>query len=431
MSENTQKTNKFMDWLQYKMAPAMQKFMQRPWIAGFTDGVLKALPFILTGCLIFFYNAIRSWVPVLPDLGSIQTYTFSMMALIVVFLIVHEEMAKNKHRNYMIIGGLTGICTYILTMHGTIDENYVYTVDFAKFGPTGIMVAMVVGLYVSFMFHMFSKVKFFKKGSNVPTFVQDWVKNIVPIFCTVLIAMILVLNMNIDFYSLIQTIFSPLQFIAQSMPGFVIWAFIQQFFYSLGVSGWTWTGLSNAIQIPAQATNLQMGYTGANALLNVSEVTSGIGLINMGGMCATLGLNVLMLFSKSKRLRTLGRVCIGPSLFNINEPVIYGAPVIYNPILLIPAWINPIVTSIIVWFIFRLQLLNLPNVQLPNVGTLPILINTVMLTGDMRGILWWVVMFAITTAIWYPFFHVYEKQAVEQEAKAEAEAAAAETTDAA
>ncbi|MDD6257852.1 MAG: PTS transporter subunit EIIC, partial [Erysipelotrichaceae bacterium] len=334
--------------------------------------------------------------------------------------------AKLKHRNYMVVAGLTAVCTYILTMHGTTSDKGIWSVEFSRFGPTGILVGMVVGIYVSIVFNLIAKIRFFKKGSDVPTFVQDWVKNIIPIFVTVLIQSILVFNLNLDFYKIILGIFMPLQYIAQSYPGFIVTTFIQAFFYSLGVSGWTWTGLTNAYQVPAQTANLEQGLTGATAFLNVSEITSGVGLINLGGMCATLALNVLFLFSKSKRLKTLGRVCIGPGLFNINEPIIYGAPVIYNPILLIPAWICALVGPAIVYWIFRLQLLNLPNVQLPMVGTLPILVCTVMLTGDLRGLLWWAVMFALYLAIWYPFFRRYEKQVLDEEAKAEAANVSAE-----
>lgn len=426
MSESKTKSSKFMDWLQYKAAPAMSAFMQRPWIAGFTSGVLKCLPFILTGCFVFFWNAIKSWLTFLPDISLVQTYTFSMLAVLCAFMIAYEEMAKLKHRNYMVVAGLTAVCTYILTMHGTTSDDGIWSVEFSRFGPTGILVGMVVGIYVAIVFNLIAKIRFFKKGSDVPTFVQDWVKNIIPIFVTVLIQSILVFNLNLDFYKIILGIFMPLQYIAQSYPGFIITTFIQAFFYSLGVSGWTWTGLTNAYQIPAQTANLEQGLTGANAYLNVSEITSGVGLINLGGMCATLALNVLFLFSKSKRLKTLGRVCIGPGLFNINEPIIYGAPVIYNPILLVPAWICALVGPAIVYWIFRLQLLHLPNVQLPMVGTLPILVNTIMLTGDLRGLLWWVVMFALYLAIWYPFFRRYEKQVLDEEAKADAAKASAE-----
>ena len=66
MSE--QKSNKFMDWLQYKFSPAVENFMTKPWIAGFSEGVVKCLPFILTGCLIFFYEAVAYWVKFLPTI---------------------------------------------------------------------------------------------------------------------------------------------------------------------------------------------------------------------------------------------------------------------------------------------------------------------------------------------------------------------------
>ncbi len=408
--------NKFMYWIEHTLAPKTRALMARPWLSGFTNGVIKCLPFILTGSLIFFYNAIQSWITVLPDLSLVQTYTFSMLGLIYSFMIPHELMATLKHRKFMVTAGVTGVCVYMLTMAGVFDDTSTYiTIEFARFGPTGSMVAMIVALWVSFLFNLWSKVRLFKKGSAVPTFVQEWINNIIPIFVSVLIQMIIIEICQVDLYSLVLTLFSPIQNIAQSFPGFVLWNFIQTFFYTIGVSGWTWTGLCNAWQVPAQAENIALGLTGVNGYLNVSEVISGIGLINLGGIGATLALNVLLLFSKSKRLRTLGRVTLAPSLFNINEPVLYGTPVVYNPVLFIPANLTAIVGSIITWFIFRLDLLALPTIQATNVGTLPIIANTVMLTGDLRGILWWFVLFAVYLLIYLPFFKAFEKGEVAKE----------------
>lgn len=417
---NELKENKFMNWLQYTLGPNMQKLMSKPWLAGFSEGVVKCLPFILTGCLIFFYNAIRSWVAFLPDLGNITTYTFQMLALLAAFMITHQLMAQLHHRNYMVVGGLSAICAYILTMKGTIDADSIFSVDFNRFGPSGILVAMVVAIEVAFIFHMIAKVPFFKRGSSVPTFVQDWVKNMVPIFVTILVQSMLIINLDLDFYPIILGIFDPIQGIAQSLPGFVLLNWIQSFFFALGVSGWTWGGLTNAIWLPAQASNVAAVAAGGSALFyNTSEICSGIGLINLGGIGCTLALNFLFLFSKSKKLKTLGKVCIGPGLFNINEPILYGAPIVYNAILMIPFNLCTIVGSILTWCIFQFGLLTVPTIQLPNVGTLPCLVNTVMLTNDMRGIIWWIVLFLVYMVIWYPFFKVFEKQALEEELKIE------------
>lgn len=420
MSTETKKSNKFMDWLQYKFSPAVENFMTKPWIAGFSEGIIKCMPFILTGALIFFYEALASWVSFLPTITFVRTYTFQLLGLLAAFNIAGQIMVKLRHRNYQIVAGLTAICADFMAVKGaTNSETGLYELTYSRLGPSGILLGMVIGLYVAVIFHLASKIKFFKEDSSVPTFVQEWVKNIVPVFLTILILGTIVITYNVDILPIILKIFAPLQNIAQTLPGFIAHNSIMALFYGLGVSGWTFSGINNAISIPAQEANLAALAAGEVAqYINVTEIRSGIGLINMGGIGATLALNVMFLFSRSKKLKTLGKVCIGPGLFSINEPILYGAPMVYNPILMIPMILNSIIGSILVFVIFKAGLLNYPNVSLPGVGTLPVIAGTVMLTGDLRGILWWFVFFAIYALVYYPFFKVFEKSVLEKEQEA-------------
>lgn len=417
MSEK--KSNKFMDWLQYKFAPAVETFMTKPWIAGFSEGMIKCLPFILTGAFIFFYEAIASWLKFLPTITFVRTYTFQLLGLLAAYNIAGQIMVHLRHRNYQVVAGLTAICADFMACKGATNaETGLYELTYGRLGPSGILLGMVIGLYVAFVFHMVSKIKFFKPDSVVPTFVQDWVKNIVPIFITILLLGILVIDHNVDLLPIITNLFKPIQSVAQSLPGFILHNSVMSLFYGLGVSGWTFSGLNNAISIPAQEANLAALAAGTMPqYINVTEIRSGIGLVNMGGIGATLALNVMFLFSKSKKLRTLGKVCIGPSCFSINEPILYGAPMVYNPVLILPMVINAIIGSVYVWVIFKTGLLNYPNVALTGVGTLPVIVGTVMLTGDLRGILWYIVLFAIYAAVYYPFFKVFEKEVLDKEAK--------------
>ena len=145
---------KFMNWLENSLTPAVQKFTERPWGHGFSAGIVKCLPFILTGCLIFFYNVVQPYFPsVLPDLTDVTTYTFNLLALLVAFMMVYQLMGSLRHRGYQVVGGLTGICAYILAMKGTTVDG-VYSVTWNRFGPTGIVVAICIGLYVSIIFHL-------------------------------------------------------------------------------------------------------------------------------------------------------------------------------------------------------------------------------------------------------------------------------------
>lgn len=420
MTTNTEKSNKFMDWLQYKFSPAVENFMMKPWIAGFSEGIIKCLPFILTGALVFFYEALASWVSFLPSITFVRTYTFQLLGLLAAFNIAGQIMVKLRHRNYQIVAGLTAVCADFMAVKGATNaDTGLYELSYSRLGPSGILLGMVIGLYVAVVFHLISKIKFFKEDSSVPTFVQEWVKNIIPIFLTTLILGTIVITYNVDILPIILKIFAPLQNVAQTLPGFIAHNSIMSLFYGLGVSGWTFSGINNAISIPAQEANLAALAAGEVAqYINVTEIRSGIGLINMGGIGATLALNVMFLFSKSKKLKTLGKVCIGPGLFSINEPILYGAPMVYNPILLIPMVLNSIIGSILVFVIFKAGLLNYPNVSLPGVGTLPVIAGTVMLTGDLRGILWWFVFFAIYALVYYPFFKVFEKSVLEKEKEA-------------
>lgn len=409
---------KLMDWLQNKLTPAVQKFTNRPWVSGFSAGIVKCLPFILTGCLIFFYNVIQPYFPkILPDLSDVTKYTFNMLALLVAFMMVYQLMESLKHRDYQVVGGLTGICGYILTMKGTITDG-VYSVTWNRFGPTGIVVSIFVGLYVAFVFHMVAKLNLFKNNTTIPEFVQQWIKNIIPIFISILLLKIVIINFDVDLYPLVLKIFEPVQAIAQTYPGFLLVIFIPVFFYSLGISGWTWSGPRNAIFIPAQAANVAaFAAGGAATFLTTSEVCNGIALCVLGGMGCTLALNLWLLTSKSKRLKTLGKICLAPSIFNINEPLLYGAPMVFNPILMLPMYICTFVNATIVWVVMKTGLLAIPTIELAMVSTIPAPVSTVMFTGDMRGILWWVIVLVLDLIIYYPFFKAFEKQTLAQEAE--------------
>ena len=206
MSENV-KSNKFMDWLQYKFTPAVQKFMTKPWIAGFSEGVIKCLPFILTGALIFFYEAIASWVTFLPTITFVRTYTFQLLSLLVAYNIAAQTMVHLKHRNYQVVAGLTAICANVLAVNGVTNEAGLWEINFGDLGPSGVLQGMVLGIYISIIFHLISKIRFFKPESAVPTFVQDWVKNIVPIFLSILLLGILVINYHVDLLDIILNLF--------------------------------------------------------------------------------------------------------------------------------------------------------------------------------------------------------------------------------
>ncbi len=405
---------KFMNWLTESFVPKANKLFSRPWIASISSCMQKIIPFILTGSVIYLYNVIVSFVPSLPDLSPILNYSFGIISLIIAFVMANQCMEKLGHPEYTINAGLCALGVYLMVANPVGENADSISALLSNLGASGIAVGMIIGLYVSFIFNLWGKLNFMK-DSSMPDFVTAWINVIVPNLLSLGIAMVAIYVFKIDLYSLVIAAFMPLANIGQTLPGFILICFIPAFFYTLGISSWTFGAITTPIFMAGIQANIDAVAAGGTATnIVTSESVFTLAFVTMGGMCATLGLNALMCFSKSKQLKTLGRVFIIPSIFNINEPIMYGGKVVFNPLLMIPAWLNSIVGPIYVWIIMSTGLLNIPD-KMIQVGQIPAPICSVMITEDMRALLWWAILFVIYLVIWYPFFKAYEKEKLIEE----------------
>ena len=411
--------NKFMDWLSCVLAPATKKVFSLPYIAAVSSAMQKILPFILTGSVIYIYNVFRAFIPALPNFDVIINYTFRFLALIVAFVVAAQLMEKLDLQKYLVNAGLTAILVFMVFIVPSYDgTGATIMFTYARFGPAAMFVAIVAGIMVGFIYHMYSKLHFLENNDTLPDFVSEWFNNIFPILASVAISAVLVFKAGIDIYQVIINAFMPIQNFLLSLPGMLTLSFVQVFFVSLGISPWVWGAIRNQVFATALAANIAAVAAGQNPEYIVTyETMFAIGLITMGGQGAPLPLNLLMCRSKSKRLKTMGRICIGPSIFNISEPLMYGTPVVFNPMLMVPMWINALLGPVMVWAAMSLGFLKIPAMSL-QVSQIPAPISTVIVTQDMRGLLWFVVLLVVYLVIWYPFFKVYEKEEIEKEAAA-------------
>ena len=412
--------SKIMDWLENKFAPAMSKITQNPWVSALSGSMMKILPIIMTGSLIFFYNVFRSWIPALPDLSGVLQFTFQLTSLILTFLVANQLMEKLGHTRYVLNAGLTSIIVFLIAIKPTIGDDGIFSVEFGRFGPTGMFVALVVGILVSVVYHFYAKLHILEDSVTIPDFVCEWINQILPMFLCVLLGTIISSNLNIDIYQVISAVFSPLEHLGRTLPGLIIMMMAISFLYSMGISTWFLGTFTTPILMAGTAANLAQvaaGQTPTNIVCY--ETIYLLSLMTLGGQGCTLTLNVHMLLSKSKRLKSLGKVCIGPSIFNINEPVVFGAPIVFNPILMLPMWINTLVSAVIIWFVMSWGWLDVPAASVTT-GQIPAPIGYIIVTGDWRAIIFWVLIFVVTFLIWKPFFKVYEKQVMKEDAEEEA-----------
>jgi PTS system cellobiose-specific IIC component len=163
----------------------------------------------------------------------------------------------------------------------------------------------------------------------------------------------------------------------------------------------------------------------ANLMANAAAVAAGepmprvmtgpvsVFVVVMGGAGATLGFTFLLLRSKSSQLKAVGKAGILPSLFGINEPILFGTPLILNPILAIPFVCTPLVNAILGFYSTKFGLIGKAYIAVP--WTTPPFIGLPLATMDWRALILVVVVLFIDMGIYYPFFKVYERISLEKE----------------
>lgn len=405
---------KIMLWITDKFAPKMNKVVENPWVAAVAGSMMKGLPFILAGSLISFYNVFRSYVSALPDLGKVADFSFGFISIFLAFLVANQCMEKKKLSRYTIVAGLISIAVFVMFSMPEFNEQGEIILTFNRMGATGMLVAMLVGLFTGCIFNLYSKLHILENNVTIPDFVTEWINNLIPILCILLISTTIVFTIQFDIFDFILSLFSPLQNFGQTLPGFVLICLIPAVLYTLGVSNWLFYAASLPIFMAGIQGNIEAVAAGKEAVnIVTSETVFTAALITMGGMGATLPLNVMMMFSKAKKLKVMGRICIGPSIFNINEPLVFGAPIAFNPIMMVPFWLTSIAGPVIIWFSMRLDLLNIPY-RMIQIGQIPAPFSSVMITEDMRAVIVYIILFAVYYIIWLPFFKVYEAQCLNE-----------------
>ncbi|WMJ89234.1 PTS sugar transporter subunit IIC [Anaerocolumna sp. MB42-C2] len=408
---------KLLNWITEVLAPKIKKTISIPWLAAIASTMQKILPFILVGSIVSIYNVFVRYIPALPSIAFVNTFSFGFISVFVTFLVAYQGMIEYKHEKFPVTAGLTAIATYFVVMCPNIAKSDLASFsveDMNYFGGKGLFVAIMVGVFVMVIFHLVAKLHLLEDSDSLPDFVCEWINNIIPITFILLSTGIVVFNFHFDIFGLITTIFQPLCNIGQTLPGFIIICFLYVFLYSVGISAWSLNAIVKPILVAGISANEAL-YLAGKSPVNIvtTETIFTTALIAMGGLGGTLPLNIMMFKAKSRKLRAMAKISVGPSIFNINEPLVYGT-IVFNPLLMIPMWLNSVIGAIVIWIIMRGGLLNIPA-GVNNVSRIPAPICTWLTTNDWRAFIWFFVLFAMYFVIYFPFFRKYDNQLAKEE----------------
>lgn len=369
---------KMIDWMTNVLGPKLSKITQNPWIASIQEAFQIIMPFILLGSIMSLISNLRgiSFLSWLPYSSKVSDFSFGLMGLMVVFLLPYLVLKKKGHEPQALIGGFTGLAAYLICCMPTTTEEGVQAFT-GSFSASGLFVSLVAGLFT---------------------------------------AAVLVDGLHINLFNVLANLLSPLLTLGQSYIGFLLSYFIMIFLFAFGVNAWAVAAVVVPIwNMGIQANIDAVAAGGAATAINTTEVIFN-GWLNIGGLGCTLPLVIFALLSKSKRLKQVGRAVAVPAIFNINEPTIYGLPIAWNPLLMIPFILNAIVAPTIVYFALSTGLCPIPS-QLYQMSFLPTGLNAYFVCNSFRGVILWAVVLVVTTVIYFPFWKAYEKQELDAEQK--------------
>lgn len=406
--------NKIMDFMTNTFAPKVNKVVKNPWVSAIQDSIMAALPLVFVGSLVTVVSLLQNVFKGMPDFSMISTFSFGMFGLVVAFLIPYYLMEKKGHSGQKLISGATALVLFMMLIFPTITAEGEITFILSRFGATGMFLSIITGLFVAFVMNLAAQKSFFDEDTPIPDFVVGWFNSLLPITIVLLIGWLITVQFNIDFFDVVILVFSPLAKIVQSYPGFVLSVFIPIFLYTFGISGWVMMPAIYPVYMAGLAANAEAVAAGGQAV-NIATQETCYAFSSMGGVGTTLALSVMMfLLSKSAQLKAIGRAVIVPSIFNINEPLVFGAPIAFNPYLMVPMWINGLLVPSIAYAAMYFGFVNVPS-QTFLLWYMPYPITSYLATQDWRAIIVCILIFIVTWLVFLPFFKAYDNSLIKQE----------------
>ncbi|WP_409294231.1 PTS cellobiose transporter subunit IIC [Peribacillus sp. SCS-26] len=432
--------SKFNDVLENKVMPVAGRIAGQRHLQALRDGIILTMPLIIVGSLFLILGFLP--IPGYADFMA-RTFgdawltklmypvgaTFDIMALIAAFGIAYR--LAEKYNVDALSAGAISVAAFLLatpyqvpfTPDGATEAVMVGgAIPSVLMGSKGLFVAMLIAMISTEIYRVIiQKNIIIKMPDGVPPAVAKSFVALIPGFAV--IALIWVLRLiveNTSFESLHnivgEILGKPLGVLGGSLIGSLVAVFLIQLLWSCGLHGASIVGgVMGPIWLSAMDAN-RVAFQAGDGLPNIFTQQFFDIFIYIGGSGATLALVTAMLIrSQSQQMKQLGRLAAGPGLFNINEPITFGMPIVMNPLMIVPFVLTPLVMVIVTYIAMSTGLVARPaGIAVP--WTMPPIIGGYLAAGGkISGAVLQLVNFALAFGIYYPFFRMWDKQKYSEE----------------
>lgn len=430
--------NTLIDKLQTLLRPIGNKVANQKHLQAISSGVISTLPLTFIGAIFLLIGNPAVTPDLAQNMGFLQGffdgwYNFSItykeylmtpynLTMNIFSLVVTFGVAYNLAKSYKmnpLTSAVLAVCSFLMVAAPFSSVEGMTVINTKNLGTSGLFAAMIIALTSVEISNFCMKKKFvLKLPDSVPPNVSSSFTAIIPLFMNILIIygcnIILMETAGKDLIDTIMMLLTPAIGGINSLPGILFLIMFALLLWFFGIHGMNiMFSIVAPIFMMDIANNVELVAAGKAAILTPAMIAYYYAV--SGGSGATIGLSAMMARSKSERLRAIGRIAIVPNLFSINEPVIFGTPIILNPLLFIPFVLAPLINVVLTYIAGSLGIL--PGFMMYLGGFFPIGVAESIISLSVVPLFWCIFMVIVSSFIWFPFFKVYEKQCLEEEQK--------------
>jgi PTS system cellobiose-specific IIC component len=406
-----------------KLMPIAVKFSTNKVLVSIRDGLSLTMILAIVGSIFMLIVSfpIPGWPQYLNSIGISQYLskgvdsTFSLVGLVASFSVSWSYAKQYKQDGIAV--GIISLCSFVMVtpfVNTKIDSG----ITLGYMGAKGIFTAIIIAIISTHIYKFFidRNIKI-KLPDSVPPAVSRSFIAIIP--GSVIFTLWLIVYSGLDFFELPNThdliataLSGPIGFLGGSVFGTAIIVALNSLFWFIGIHGGS---TINSIMSPVWLGNLQANmdaYKSGEPLKYIFTQPFMDNYVYLGGGGATLGLVIAIAIiarqkKASKRTKAIAPLSFVPGLFNINEPAIFGLPIILNVYLLIPFVITPVVNLFIAYFATLVGLI--PYTRATATWTMPPILSGFLTTGSFRASILQILLIIIDVLIYIGFYASLER----------------------
>lgn len=395
-----------------KLIPALDKFSGYPWVLAMRAGIVPTT-------LITIIASVFVVLAVLP-INAYQEFIAPFKTIIAlpgdigmgcVALVITVGISSSFAKAYKLdptSNNAIALFAFLLTQ---IEDGALVTTNF---GAKGLFLGIAVALYTTFVNYQFKKRGWtIKMPDGVPEVVMEVFQAILAGSVVIITIWLLTCVLGLNINTLITTALMPLQALLSNAWGVGLVVFLMCLMWCIGLHESLFYGFVYPVALANMAANTAAFLAGEPAPAILTQQFLGFCLW-LGGSGGTLGLCILLCTSKSKSLKALGRIAAPATVFQINEPITFGVPVVFNPILSIPYCLFPALAAVSTYYLMELNIIGRTvaavSLQIP-----PFIFPYLTTGGDIPATIWYCILVVISILMYLPFFKIYEKRRLEDE----------------